>query len=58
MKFEYDYMKLWAISIVCVTLFLLGFLLYCYKINTQYIENGYQKTMVVGSGDCLWQKVN
>ena len=56
MKFEYDYMKLSAISILCATAILLGCLFYKYKINCKFIENGYIPKMVIGSQDSLWQK--
>ena len=55
-KFEYDYMRLSAISIICVAILLAGCLLNNYLIVSKYIDNGYQKNMVVGNEYSIWQK--
>lgn len=51
-----SYYKVICLTIIG-TLILVGMILfYGYKINSKYIENGYQRVMVVGGNVPLWQK--
>ena len=50
--------KVWAVLTMCATIISLSAMVYCYKINTKYIENGYEKVMLVGSSVSRWNKVN
>ena len=50
--------KVWVIIITCVTIMLLSAMVYGYNIDKKYIENGYEKVMLVGSSVARWNKVN
>lgn len=55
-KFEYDYMRLTAIGMVCVTVLLMACIINNYFTVKRYVENGYQRTPAIGSEYALWHK--
>ena len=45
-------------AVILVTVSIIGiFLFYSYKINSKFIENGYQQTTIQGYSTLVWQKI-
>ena len=56
MKFEYDWCRLTAISIVCLTILFSILRVTYHSENMKMIENGYQQETIAGYSSPVWRK--
>jgi len=55
---DVKYILAWLIPITIGTILLFTLLaIYAYKINSKFIEKGYQQTMVAGYSSPVWQVI-
>lgn len=57
MNEDCKYVLVWGIiCFLILSVLAIPFTVYCYKINSKFIQNGYQHTTIVGYEGLVWRK--